>query len=43
MERNLLLKLSRGINVQTVARYSIHSGGSRAKVTIFGPRTKVDF
>ncbi len=43
MELNVLLELPRGILVQPVAQYFIHSGGTGANVSVFGLHTKVDF
>ncbi len=43
LELNLLLELPRGILVQPVAQYYLHSGGSRANASVFGLHTKVDF
>ena len=43
LEFNLLLELPRGILVQPVAQFYIHSGGALANVSVFGLHTKVDF
>ncbi len=43
IELNLLLDIPRGILVQPVAQYYLHSGGGLSNAAVFGLHTKVDF